>query len=174
MSGTLLLQASFHSRSLSLYLKLGFIVREPLSVMAGLPLKRRANPSCTTRSAKDSDLEAATDLCHRIHGHSRSVELSEAIGKGEALVAEREGRLTGYASGFGYFGHAVGESNLDLEALLCAAEGIEGPGIIVPTRNTELLRWCLESGMWIVQPMSLMTIGLYNQPTGAYLTSVLF
>ena len=70
--------------------------------------------------------------------------------------------------------HAVGESNLDLEALLCAAEGIEGPGIIVPTRNTELLRWCLESGMRVVQPMSLMTIGLYNQPSGAYLTSILF
>jgi hypothetical protein len=87
-------------------------------------------------------------------------------------VVEREGRLTGYASGFGYFGHAVGESNMDLQALLCAAEVIEGPGVIVPTRNAELFRWCLESGMQIVQPMTLMTLGLYNQPTGAYLTSI--
>ena len=87
-------------------------------------------------------------------------------------MVEREGRLTGYASGFGYFGHAVGESNMDLQALLCAAEVIEGPGVIVPTRSAELFRWFLESELQIVQPMTLMTIGLYNQPTGAYLTSI--
>lgn len=45
-------------------------------------------------------------------------------------MVEREGRLTGYASGFGYFGHAVGESNMDLQALLCAAEVSEGSGLL--------------------------------------------
>jgi hypothetical protein len=175
LSGARLLQSTFHNRSLSLYAKLGFTAREPMSVMVGLPLKHRTKPSCTVRPAKESDLEAATKVCHQIHGHGRSDELREAIDNGEALVVEREGRLTGYASGFGYFGHAVGESNLDLQALLCAAEAIEGlGGVIVPTRNAELFRWCLESGMRIVQPMTLMTIGLYNQPTGAYLSSFLY
>ena len=174
LSGVRLLQATFHNRSLSLYAKLGFTAREPLSVMAGLPLKQRARPGYTVRQAKESDLEGATKLCDQIHGHSRSAELLEAIVQGKALLVERAGRLTGYASGFGYFGHAVGESNMDLQALLCAAEGIEGPGVIVPTRNAELFRWCLESGMRIVQPMTLMTVGLYNQPTGAYLTSILY
>lgn len=172
LCGTRLLQAAFHNRALSLYAKLGFTAREPLSVMAGLPLKQRAKPGYTVRPAKESDLDAATEVCHQVHGHGRSAELREAIDKGEALVVEREGRLTGYASGFSYFGHAVGESNMDLQALLCAAEVIEGPGVIVPTRNAELFRWCLESGMQIVQPMTLMTIGLYNQPSGAYLTSI--
>jgi predicted N-acetyltransferase YhbS len=43
LSGTRLLQAAFHNRALSLYAKLGFTAREPLSVMAGLPLKKRRN-----------------------------------------------------------------------------------------------------------------------------------
>jgi hypothetical protein len=46
--------------------------------------------------------------------------------------------------------------------------------IFVPTRNSELFRWCLESGLRVVHPMTLMTVGLYNEPVGAYLPSVLY
>ena len=37
--GTRLLQAAFHNRSLSLYTKLGFDTREPISTMQGPPIK---------------------------------------------------------------------------------------------------------------------------------------
>ena len=57
----------------------------------------------------------------------------------------------------------MAESNLDLQALIAAAESFGGPGILVPTRNAELFRWCLQSGLRVVQPMTLMTIGLYNE-----------
>lgn len=30
------------------------------------------------------------------------------------------------------------------------------------------------NGLRVVQPMNLMTLGLYNEPAGAYLPSVLF
>jgi GNAT superfamily N-acetyltransferase len=172
LPGVRLLQSTFHNRSLSLYAKLGFAVREPLAVMAELPLKRRTCKECAVRPAKIGDLETANEICRRVHGYARSLELSEAIEENIAFVVEREGRMTGYAAGFGYFGHAVAESNLDLKALLCIAEKMEGPGIVVPTRNAELFHWCLESGMRVVQPMTLMTIGLYNEPAGAYLPSV--
>ena len=49
-----------------------------------------------------------------------------------------------------------------------------GLGILVPSRNAELLRWCLEHGLRIVQQSTLMTTGLYNEPAGAYLPSILF
>src|SRR5580700_6244645 len=39
---------------------------------------------------------------------------------------------------------AVAETNLDLQALIASAEAFAGPGIIVPTRNSSLFRWCLE------------------------------
>jgi hypothetical protein len=87
---------------------------------------------------------------------------------------ERHGRITGYASELGFFGHAVGESNVDLQALIVAADSFGGPGILVPTRNSHLFRWCLENGLRVVYPMTLMTMGLYNEPAGAYLPSVLY
>ena len=49
-----------------------------------------------------------------------------------------------------------------------------GPGFLLPTRNGALLRWCLGLGLRIVQPMTLMTTGLYNEPQGAYLASILY
>jgi predicted N-acetyltransferase YhbS len=171
--GVRLLQAAYHNRSLSLYTKLGFDAREPMSVMQGPPLKRTVE-GCAVRAATENDLNAANHVCHRVHGHSRSGELHDGIGQGTALVVERHGRITGYASAFGYLGHAVGESNLDLQALIAAADGFGWPGIIVPTRNSELFRWCLKGGLRVVHPMTLMTIGLYNEPVGAYLPSVLY
>jgi predicted N-acetyltransferase YhbS len=168
-----LLQSAFHNRSLSLYSRLGFDAREPMSVMRGPPLRSSIN-GCTVRAATPRDLDAANRVCERVHGHNRSGELSDGIANGTALVAERQGRITGYASALAFFGHAAGESNLDLQALIAAADGFGGPGIIVPTRNSELFRWCLEKGLRVVQPMTLMTMGLYNEPAGAYLPSVLY
>jgi|SRR5580692_7162976 hypothetical protein len=65
-------------------------------------------------------------------------------------------------------------TNEDLKALIAAAPAFQGPGILVPTRNAGLFRWCLENGLRVVQPMTLMTVGLYNEPAGAYLPSILF
>jgi len=36
--GVRLVQATYHNRSLSLYARLGFLAREPLSTMQGAPL----------------------------------------------------------------------------------------------------------------------------------------
>jgi len=63
---------------------------------------------------------------------------------------------------------------MDLQALIASAESFGGPGILVPSRNNALFRWCLSNGLRVVQPMTLMTAGLYNEPAGAWLPSVLF
>ena len=41
-------------------------------------------------------------------------------------------------------------------------------------RNAELFRWCLEQGLWVVQPMTLMSVGPYQEPQGVFLPSVLY
>lgn len=74
----------------------------------------------------------------------------------------------------GFFGHAVGESNDDLKALIGAAREFPAPGFLLPTRNSELLRWCLGNGLRIVQPMTLMSTGLDNEPHGVFLPSVIY
>jgi hypothetical protein len=47
-----------------------------------------------------------------------------------------------------------------------------GPGFLLPTRNYEVFAWCLANRLKLVQPMTLMTTGLYNEPAGAHLVSV--
>jgi predicted N-acetyltransferase YhbS len=172
-AGIRLVQAAYHNRSLSLYAKLGFVVREPLSCMQGAAINK-IPPGYRVRPAQAQDLAACNDLCLRIHGHERGGELNDAIRQGTAVVAESEGRITAYASALAFFGYSVGETNEDLRALISAAPAFLGSGILVPTRNAPLFRWCLENGLRVVQPMTLMTIGLYNEPAGAYLPSVLF
>jgi hypothetical protein len=110
----------------------------------------------------------------QVHGHDRAGELADAMKEGTAVVVERHERITGYATVLAFFGHAVAETNLDLKAMIASAEAFAGPGIIVPTRNSDLFRWCLENGLRVIEPMTLMTSGLYKEPAGAYLPSVLF
>jgi hypothetical protein len=172
-AGIRLVQAAYHNRSLSLYAKLGFVVREPLACMQG-PTIQKTPPGYRVRPGQSSDLTACNDLCVRVHGHDRGGELKDAIQEGTAVIAEFEGQTKAYASSVAFFGHAVGDTNRDLQALLSAATEFQGPGILVPTRNAELFRWCLESGLRVTQVMTLMTMGLYNEPAGAYLPSILF
>jgi predicted N-acetyltransferase YhbS len=172
-AGVRLVQTAYHYRSLALYAKLGFAVREPLSVLQGAP-PAISVPGRGVRPAIVDDVPDCDALCRRVHGHDRSRELSDAIAAGTARVVECAAGISGYATGFGYGWHAVAETNEDLIALLASAEMFMGLGFLMPSRNAELLRWCLEQGMRIVQQSTLMTIGLYNEPAGVYLPSILF
>jgi len=171
--GVRLVQAAFHNRSLSLYTKLGFSACEPLSVMIGPPIMKPIE-GCTVRKAEVTDLEACGRVCTLVHGHHRRGELADAVAQGMAVVVERHGRITGYATAINFFGHTVAESNLDLQAILAATPAFERPGFLVPTRNTELFLWCLNNGLRVSQPMTLMYKGLYNEPRGAFLPSITF
>jgi GNAT superfamily N-acetyltransferase len=171
--GVRLVQTAYHYRSLALYAKLGFAVREPLSVVQGPP-PAISTPGRGVRPAHDRDLARCAELCVRVQGHERTAEVRDAIAAGTARVVERPNGVCGYATGFGYGWHAVAETNEDMVALLGSAEAFIGLGILVPSRNAELLRWCLEHDLRIVQQSTLMTIGLYNEPAGAYLPSILF
>jgi len=168
-----LVQAAFHNRSLSLYTKLGFDTVEPLSNMQG-PALRLTIEGYNVRLMTEADLDAVDSVAFRVHGHTRHNEVAGAIDQGTAQVVEHNGRITGYTTGVGFFGHSVGETNRDLQALIGAAESFAGPGFLLPTRNSELLRWCFAHGLKIVQPLTLMSRGLYQEPRGAFLPSILY
>ena len=172
-SGVRLVQAAFHNRSLSLYASLGFNVREPLSCMQGRTLQRSV-PGCLVRPAQPADLDACDTLSRRVHGFDRGRELAEAVQQGTALVVERAGQITGYASSLAFFGHATAQTNGDMQALIASADSFGGSGILIPSRNSALFVWCLSNGLRVVQPMTLMTTGLYNEPAGAWLPSIVF
>jgi len=170
-AGVRLIQAGFHTRSLSLYTKLGYDVREHLACMQGKAL-RVSIEGHVVRPATEADIDTCNRLCQQVHGHHRGGELGNAIAKSSATVVEHDRRITGYATVIGFFGHAVGETNKDLKALIGAAKEFAGPGFLLPTRNGELFRWCLSNGLRIAQPMTLMSKGLYNEPAGAFLPSI--
>jgi predicted N-acetyltransferase YhbS len=171
--GVRLLQAAYHNRSMSLYAKLGFDVREPFAVVQGNPLALKLS-GYTVRTATEADIHVCNALCTKVHGHDRGGELRDAVAQGTARVVERLGRITGYTTAIALFGHSVAETNDDLAALIGATEAFGGPGFLVPLRNTDLLRWCLGHRLQVVSMMNLMTIGLYQEPRGAFLASVLY
>jgi predicted N-acetyltransferase YhbS len=173
LPGVRLIQAGYHTRSLSLYAKLGYDVREPLACIQGQALNKTLS-KCMVRSASESDVDACNHVCQKVHGHDRSGELKDAIAKGSATVVERDDRVTGYATIIGFFGHAVGESNPDVKALIGTAKEFAGPGFLLPMRNTELFQWCLEQGLRVTQPMTLMSKGFYQEPAGSFLPSILY
>ncbi|HUQ49955.1 MAG TPA: GNAT family N-acetyltransferase [Terriglobales bacterium] len=173
MAGVRLVQAAYHNRSLSLYTKLGYDAREPLAIMNG-ELKPQAIAGYRVRAVLAGDVAACNELCIGIHGHERGGDLRDGVTSGKAFLVERSGRLTGYTSGFGFFGHAVAETNEDLQALIASAAAITGPGILVPTRNADLFRWCLNHGLRVIFPGTLMSTGLYHEPKGAWLPSILY
>jgi predicted N-acetyltransferase YhbS len=172
-AGMRLVQAAYHNRSLSLYTALGFDVREPLSCVQGRTVERSV-AGCAVRPAQPADLQACNALSVRVHGFDRGTELAVAIEHKTACVVERADRITVYATALAFSGHGTAESNLDMQALIASTETFGGSGILVPSRNSSLLRWCIGNGLQVVQPMTLMSIGLYYEPAGAWMPSVLF
>jgi len=168
-----LCQAAYHNRSMALYTKLGFDVREPLSTLQGPPV-RAVVPGRTARAATHDDIADCERLGERVLGAPRTGALADAVASGTAMVVERDGRIAGYTTGIAFFGHTAGETDADVAALIAAAPGYGGPGFLVPARNCELMRWCLRHGLRIVQPITLMSRGSYVEPRGAWLPSILY
>jgi|HubBroStandDraft_6_1064221.scaffolds.fasta_scaffold123590_3 predicted N-acetyltransferase YhbS len=170
-AGIRLLQAGYHNRSLCLYTRLGFWTREPISTLQGKPLGRKF-AGYEVRPATAADVAACNRVCLQVHGFDRGGELRDAIEQKRASVVEHLGRITGYTTGIAFFGHSVAATNRDLMALIGAAPEFGGPGFLLPTRNHEVFKWSLEAGLKLVFQMTLMTIGLYNEPTAAYMPSI--
>ena len=166
--GVRLVHEAYDGEALSLFAELGFEAREPLALMQGAPPAARV-PGCAVRPAALGDLEACGQVSAQVHGHPRRGELIDAIQAGTATLVERGERITGYATAPGLFGHALGETNEDVKALIAAAAESAAPGFLLPTRNGALLRWCRENGLREAAPFTLMSWGEYRESRGAFL-----
>jgi len=172
-AGMRLVQAGYHNRSLCLYTKLGFVTREPLSLLQGPKLNAKF-AGYDVRLAEERDVEGCNKLCREVHGFDRDRELRDAIRARSASVVEHLEEITGYATAIAIFAHAVARTKQDLKALIGAATEFSGPGFLLPTRNHDVFAWCLNCELKLVFQMTLMSTGLYNQPDGAWLPSVIY
>ncbi len=184
-AGIRLVQEAFNTTSMSLYASLGFEVKEPLVVLAGQlktpspPPPPTDAPAAQVRPLHESDLEACAALCRHVHHFDRTSELRVALNTPmfRPIGLWRSGQLAAYitAPTFWLLSHAVAQTDQDLQDLLTAAAAEDGQiSLLLPTRQSALFRWCLGQGLRIIKPMTLMTIGEYQNPRGAWLPSVLY
>ncbi len=173
-AGIRLVQDAFNSRSLSLYTSLGFEVKEPLAMIKGRPRSAehgRKNSGITVRPMQDTDLAGCVDLCRLLHRFDRASELQHRGPLSQPWVAMREGRITAYATAphFWVMNHGVAESDEDMRALLVgfAAARPEPVWFLLPMRQANFFRWCLREGLRVIKPMTLMTMGDYQEPDDA-------
>jgi GNAT superfamily N-acetyltransferase len=174
--GVRLLQDAFHLRSLCLYQSLGFDVKEPVAVMTGKP--RSAPPKgVEVRELNENDLDECEALCRKVHGFERTNELRDATHAFAPVLAERDGRIVGYATTVTFWpmAHGVAESEEDMKALLLggAAASDDPLAFLVPLRSG-LFPWGLGEGLRLVKPMNLMAIGEYQEPRGGWFPNVLY
>jgi hypothetical protein len=150
----------------------------------------RADPRCAARARpaggfevrplEMADLPACEQVCLAVHGFERTNELKAAAGAPmlEPVVVLREGRITGYATSVTNWalGHAVAESEEDLKALLLGGHLITGDPIdfLLPTRQAGLFRWCLQQGLRVRKPLTLMAMGAYQEPRGAWFPTIAY
>lgn len=175
--GIRLVQHTFNIASMALYASLGFEVKEPLLIMHGR-LRSDTTGDIEVRPMCDQDLEACGALFEKIHGFERINELRDGLQAFTPYVALRADQVVGYASAPTEWSanHGVAEAEDDMRALLLGINAsITDPlTFLLPVRQKSYFRWCLDQGLRVVKPMTLMAIGEYREPAGCYFTSVAF
>jgi predicted N-acetyltransferase YhbS len=172
-----LVQDAFNTRALSLHASLGFEVKAPLFLVTGRP-GGDLPAGAQVRAMTEADIPACDTLCHSAHAMARTHELGQAVAGGSALVLERRGRILGYLTAPTAWtaNHGVAETEQDMAGLLAgAAATLGGPvSLLLPGRQSGLLRWCLAQGMRVVKPMALMSRGAYRVPARCWVPSIHF
>lgn len=174
--GIRLVQDAFNSASMSLYASQGFDVKEPLVLIEGA-IKGDVPANFEVRAIREEDMEQCAKLCQKIHGVERTNELKNTPPFVQSFAVVRDGRISAYASAphFWPMNHAVAETFEDMQAVLTGAGNL-GNGqpisFLLPTRQTDLFRWCLKQGMRVIKPSTLMASGKYEEPRGYFLPSV--
>ena len=175
--GVRLVQHTFNTSSVALYASMGFEVKEPLLLTRGRP-RSETPQGVEVRPMRDQDLDACAALCEKVYGFERNNELRDWLHIFTPYVTLRAGRVVGYASAPAEWSvnHGVAETEDDMRALLLGigASMTDPLTFLLPVRQTSFFRWCLDCGMRIVKPMTLMAIGEYREPAGCYFPSVAF
>lgn len=174
--GIRLVQDSFNTASMSLYASQGFDVKEPLVMIAGA-IRGDVPAGTEVRPIQAEDYAGCAELCQKTHGIERTGELKNTPPFLTSFVAVRDGRVTAYASAphFWALNYAVAETEEDMQAVLTGAGNLSDGqplSFLLPTRQTDLFRWCLKQGMRVVKPSTLMSMGKYEEPSGCFLPSV--
>ncbi len=174
--GIRLVQESFNMASLSLYISLGFEVKEALVLMEG---KFRSQPlsGVEVRPMVSQDLDECKALCQKLYGCDRASDFEYALNLFSPFVACKQGRIVAYTCSMLALGHSVAETEADMQALLLGAVASNSEALVsfyLPVRYASLFRWCLQEGLRALKPRVVMAIGEYREPEGCYFPSYVY
>lgn len=176
-AGVRLMQDSFNMGSLSLYASLGFAAKEPTVFMEG-KITGELPRGVEVRLMEECDLPQCAALHEEVHGFNRTAEIEHLPPMFARFVALRDGAVLAYAAALNMWAmnHAVARTEEDMRALLIGASAsMEEPlSFLLPIRQAALFRWCLGQGLRVIKPMTLMSIGRYQEPKGCFLPSVMY
>lgn len=176
-AGIRLMQDAYNTMSVALYASLGFDIKEPLLLMHGIP-KNKFSHNLTVKKFAESDLEECAALCKDVIGFERKEALLNSLDIGSAFVALRDNKIVAYTTAITLWvaNHTVAKREEDLFALLLGAHEIcqQPLSFLLPSRQTNILRWCLSEGLRVMSPRTLMAMGEYQEPRGCYFPSVLY
>jgi GNAT superfamily N-acetyltransferase len=171
-----LTQDAFNITSISLYASLGFRVRETLMLVKGRPAFVQSG--FVVRQMKRKDLDDCIALCKKVLGISRANALRGAFESLSPMVATRNGRVVAYVTTLANWEHSQGvaENDLDMQALIAGAANDFSSQIsfLAPVRRSDFFHWCVMQDFTLIKPLTLMTLGRYNEPAGCYIPSVLY
>ena len=169
-----LVQEAFNAKSLSLYAKLGFDVKDELAFMQAAPGTTADN---SVRAATEGDVDAMDELSVRLYRTSRRNEVAAAIRSGfSPLARDRGGRVTGYLIP-SIFGHGVAETEDDAAALISEMARrlpAESARFFCPLSEHNLFRRALSIGCRTLKVMTLMAMGPYDPPCEVWMPSILY
>ena len=175
--GVRLVTDTFNTRSLPLYISMGFTARDTTILMRG-ETKRHRSQGYVVRPLSHRDIDACTSLCRKVHGIERTNELSESIATLNPYVAVKGGNVVAYTTTLTRWhrGHSVARNDEDMGALINGVSEMEGKKLafLMPLSQSCLFAHCLEWGFEVVKPMTLMSMGMYKNPGGTYMPSVLY
>ena len=175
--GVRLLQHSFNTTSLALYASLGFEVKEPLMLVYGRPGSQPPS-DVEIRPMRSQELDQCEALHEKILGFGRINEIRANLHLFTPFVALRASHIVAYASAPAMppVNHVVAETEDDMRALLLgiSASMTDPLILLLPIRQASFFRWCLEQGLKVIKPYTLMTLGEYQEPAGCYLPSAIF
>ncbi|MBW4556385.1 MAG: GNAT family N-acetyltransferase [Trichormus sp. ATA11-4-KO1] len=172
-----LLQHTFNTQSIALYTSLGFDVKELIVLLSGKP-KGEIPIGYSVRQMMHEDLERCKALSESALGFDRTKELQDALHMFKPVVAMRDERIVAYASATDAWqqNYGIAENEEAMKALILGISKLvpENLEFLLPIRQSSLFRWCLEKKFRVVKPMTLMSMGEYQEPKGSYFTSVAF
>lgn len=174
--GIRLVQESFNMASLSLYISLGFEVKEPFVLMEG---KLRSLPlsGVEVRQMVSQDVDECKALCMKLYGCDRTSDFEYALSDLSPWVACKQGQIVAYTCAVSAFAHSVAETEADMQALLLGVAASNSEAQIsfhLPMRYASLCRWCLQEGLRAIKPLAVMAVGEYRQPQGCYFPSFVY